>query len=161
MLPNRNPIKSAISDFFRRVKAGQTIYDELSLFLLVVALLSVFVLMFLNLHRFAWATWMPLLVAYWRIMSQKRAKRQRENQIFIRYYYPIYAVGKNYYRRITRKSTHQFLACKTCKTQLRIPRKTGHIKVTCPKCRNSFVKKTIRGYGKRLTNFVAQISKRS
>ena len=160
MIPIRNSIKTAVKDFFRRVKAGQTVYDELSLFLLVIALLSVFVLMFFSLHRWAWATWIPLLVAYWRIMSQRRAKRQRENQIFIRYYYPVYAVAKNYYRRITRKSTHVYFPCRECSTQLRIPKKTGHIKVTCPKCKHSFVKKTVRGYGKKLTNFVSQITKR-
>lgn len=159
MIPKRNPIKTAITDFFRRVKAGQTIYDELSLFLIIMALTSVFVLMMFNLHRFAWTAWIPLLVAYWRIMSQKRAKRQRENQIFIRYYYPIYAVAKNYYRRITRKSTHVYFPCKECGMQLRVPKKTGHLKVTCPKCKHSFVKKTLRGYGKRLTNFVTNIAK--
>ena len=151
----RNPIKHAVSDFFRRVKAGQTIYDELSLFLIFFAFLSVFVLMIFNLHRFAWTTWIPLLVAYWRIMSQQRAKRQRENQIFVRYYYPVYAVVKNYYRRITRKQAHVYFPCKECQTGLRIPKKTGHIKITCPKCQHSFVKKTIRGYFKKLTSRVS------
>jgi len=161
MLPKRNPIKTGVTNFFRRVKAGQTIYDELSLFLIIIALLSVFVLMVFNLHRFALATWIPLLVAYWRILSKKRAKRQRENQIFIRYYYPVYAVVKNYYRWITRKSTHIYFPCKECQTGLRIPKKTGHIKVTCPKCKHSFVKKTVRGYRKKLTNWVTQSVKRS
>ena len=160
MLPKRNPIKSAIKNFFRLVKAGQTIYDELSLFLIMTALLSVIVLMVFDLHRFALLTWIPLLVAYWRILSKKRAKRQRENQIFIRYYYPVYAVVKNYYRRITRKSTHVYFPCKECQTELRVPKKTGHIKVTCPKCKYSFVKKTVRGYRKKLTNWVAQSVKR-
>ena len=149
MIPNRNSIKMAIEIFFRRVKAGQTIYDELSLFLITIALMSVPILMIFNLNRYAWITWLPLLVAYWRILSKNRARRQRENQIFIRYYYPVYAVVKNYYRRLTRKNTHHYFHCKQCGTGLRIPKKTGHIKITCPKCHHSFVKKTMRGYLKR------------
>lgn len=160
MLLNRNPIKTAVTSFFRRVKAGQTIYDELSLFLLVLAFLSVFVLMFANLHRFAWLTWIPLLIAYWRVLSKKKGKRQRENQIFIRYYYPVYAVVKNYYRWITRKRTHTYFNCQSCKMQLRIPKMTGHIRVTCPKCQHSFIKKTARGYWKKLTNWVTERIKR-
>ena len=149
MLGNRHPIKSAINNFFRRVKSGHTVYDELSLFLIFGALVSVFVLMIFSLHRFAWTTWLPLLLAYWRILSKNKARRQRENQIFIRYYYPVYAVVKSYYRRLTRKRTHRFFKCKSCSLTLRIPKKTGHIRVTCPKCNHSFVKKTVRGYLKR------------
>lgn len=150
MLPIRNPFKNAINNFFRRLKSGQLALDEFSLFLIVTALLSVFVLMFFNLHRYAYLAWIPLLVAYWRTFSKKRINRYKENLWFVKYYYPVNSFIKTQYRRFTAKENFIFFACKKCQTTLRIPKKTGHIKVTCPKCKNAFVKKTIRGHLKRL-----------
>jgi len=146
MIPVKNPFKTFFANFFRKLKSGQLAIDELSLFLIVFAFIIVFIVMLLNLHRFAFMAWLPLLIAYWRSFSKKKINRYKENQIFIKYFYPANSIAKNTYRGVMVKKEHTYFNCKKCIQQLRIPKKTGHVKVTCPKCNYSFVKKTIRGH---------------
>jgi len=150
MIPVKNPIKTSFTNFFRKLKGGQLAIDELSLFLISIALITAILMMFLNLNRFVFFTWLPILIAYWRSFSKNKTNRYRENQIFIKYFYPANSFVKNTYRGITFKKGHTYFNCKKCMQQLRIPKKTGHIKVTCPKCSYSFVKKTIHGHIRKL-----------
>jgi len=146
MIPVKKNFKTFFENFFRRLKSGQLAIDELSLFLIVFAFIMVMIIMFLNLHRFAFMAWLPLLIAYWRSFSKKKINRHKENQIFIKYFYPANSFVKNTYRGVTVKKEHTYFNCKKCIQQLRIPKKTGHVKVTCPKCSYSFVKKMVRGH---------------
>ena len=146
MIPIKNPFKL----FFHRLKSGRLAIDELSLFLILISFVAAIFLIFLSFNQFILFTWIPILIAYWRSFSKNKARRSRENQIFTKRYYPIASFFKNTLRRITFKKDHVYFSCKKCKQQLRIPKKTGHIKVTCPKCSYSFIKKTIRGYVSKL-----------
>lgn len=144
----KNIIKNYVANFSHKLKNGQLAIDELSLFLIVLSVLLIIIFMLFNLHRFALLTWVPLFIAYWRTLSKKKPRRYKENQIFIKYFYPANSFVKHTYRGITVKNDHTYFNCKKCTQQLRIPKKTGHAKVTCPKCNHSFIKKTMRGHGK-------------
>ena len=109
--------------------------DELSLFLITIAFIAAILMILLNLHRFLFLTWLLILIAYWRLFSKNRAKRSKENQIFTK----LNPFSKNTHR----DAEYVYLNCKKCAQLLRIPKRTGHIKVTCPKCNYSFVKKSI------------------
>lgn len=146
----KNFIKNYFTNFNRKLKSGQLAIDEFSLFLIFLSVLLIIVFMFLSLHQFAVATWIPLFIAYWRTLSKKKVKRYKENQMFIKYFYPANSFVKNTYRGVTVKKDHTYFNCKKCTQELRIPIKTGHIKVTCPKCNHSFVKKTFYGHFKKL-----------
>ena len=146
MIPIKNPIKKFFTNFFRKLKSGQLAIDELSLFLITVALVAAIIMIFLSLNQWVIFTWIPILIAYWRSFSKNKPHRYRENQVFIKYFYPANSFVKNTYRGVTFKKGHTYFNCKKCIQQLRIPKKTGHVKVTCPKCSYSFVKKTLRGY---------------
>ena len=137
-----NPIKN----FFRKIKSGNLTMDDLSLFFIFIALILSILMTVFRLNRFVILAWVPLFIAYWRSCSKNRLKRFGENQRFIKYYYPINSGIKNLVRRFARKETHLYFKCKSCTQQLRIPKKTDHIKVTCPKCNYSFIKKTLRGH---------------
>jgi len=143
-------VKNPFINFFRKLKGGQLTIDELSLFLITIAFITAIFMIFLNLNRFILFTWFPLLVAYWRSFSKNKAKRARENQRFTNAYEPVVSFFKNTYRRIGSKKAYLYFNCKKCTQQLRIPKKTGHIKVTCPKCSHSFIKQTLRGHINRL-----------
>lgn len=135
-----------IKKFLQKLKKINLATDELSLFLIFISLiLSIFIALF-RLNRFVFLSWIFLFIAYWRSSSKKRLQRFKENQIFLKYYYCINTCLKNFTRRFARNETHIHFYCKLCRQQLRIPKKTAHIKVTCPKCNYSFTKKTIRGY---------------
>jgi len=132
-----NPVKK----FFQKVKSGNLSIDELSLFLITSALILSILMTLFRLSRFVILTWIPIFIAYWRSYSKNRIQRARENQIFLKHYYPIKAWMKNLSRRLSAKESHIYFKCKSCKQQLRIPKKTVHVKVTCPKCNYSFIKK--------------------
>jgi len=146
----KNLIRHHYSQFNRKLKSGQTSIDELSLFLIVSSVIILIIMMILRLQRYVYMTWFLLLIAYWRTYSKNKLRRSKENQVFTKYYYPISAFSKNAFRGLTVRRTHVYFNCNKCSQQLRFPKKTGHIKVTCPKCHNSFIKKTIRGYAKML-----------
>jgi len=137
-----------IKKFFRKMKNRSLAMDELSFFLICIALIVSIILALLRLHLFVLLAWLPLFIAYWRSYSKNRLQRFKENQIFIKYFSFSFVSScfKTLSRRLMRKETHIHFKCKSCTQQLRIPKKTDHIKVTCPKCNYSFVKKTIRGY---------------
>jgi len=137
---------SEIRNFFHELKRKSGGIDDFSFFLLATALfLAIFMALF-GFNRFLLLTWILVFVAYWRMFSSNRAKRAQENQMFIKHFYPIKSNVINFSRRLRRQDTYLYFPCKTCRQQLRIPKKTGHIKVTCPKCKHGFVKKTIRGH---------------
>ena len=111
--------------------------DELSFFLITIAFIAAILMILLNQHRFIFLTWLLIIIAYWRLFSKNRAKRSKENQTFTN----INPLSKNTHR----DAEHIYLNCKKCTQLLRIPKRTSHIKVTCPKCNYSFVKKPITG----------------
>jgi len=135
-----------IWNFFRELKGKNQGIDELSFFLLATALfLAIFMTLF-RLNRTLLLTWGLVFLAYWRMLSSNQAKRAQENQVFIKHFYPLRSRATNWFRGLTRKDTHLYFHCKPCGQQLRIPKRTHHIKVTCPKCSHSFIKKTVRGH---------------
>ena len=113
--------------------------DELSFFLIAIAFIAAIFMIFLNLHRFIFITWLLIIIAYWRLFSKNKVKRSKENETFIKV---------NPLIKTTHHDTeHVYLNCYNCTQLLRlhIPKRTGHIKITCPRCNYSFVEKTIRG----------------
>ena len=132
-----SPIKNHFTNFFRKLKSGRLAIDELSFFLITIAFIAAVLMFFLNYHRFIFITWLLILIAYLRSFFKNRAKRTGESQTFNKVNPSIESTPQD--------DKHYYLNCKKCDQLLRIPKKTGHIKVTCPKCNSSFVKKTIRG----------------
>lgn len=141
-----NFVKRKSENFIRKLKGGKLSLDELSLFLIIAAVVMILLILLLRLHRFALIAWIPLLISYWRTFSKNRMQRAKENQVFIKHYYPMSSYVKNTYRRLLSKKDHHYFSCTQCQSSLRIPKKTGHIKVTCPRCNYSFIKKTWRGH---------------
>jgi predicted RNA-binding Zn-ribbon protein involved in translation (DUF1610 family) len=135
-----------LKNFFQKMKSRHLAIDELSLFLITIALIFSLLMTIFRLNRFVILTWIPVFIAYWRSYSKNRLQRLKENHIFIKYYDPFNSWIKNVSRRFVRKESHIYFKCKSCNQQLRIPKKTDHIKVTCPKCNYSFIKKTVHGY---------------
>lgn len=141
-----NPIKTYFKNFSHNLKSGKLAIDELSSFLIVFSVILLIIFLLLRLPLFTIIAWIPLFISYWRTLSKNKVKRAKENQFFIKHYYPASSRIKNTYRRMIAKKDHHYFACGKCDSKLRIPKRTGHIKVTCPRCNHSFIKKTIRGH---------------
>lgn len=82
--------------------------------------------------------WVVLALTFYRTFSKNIYKRQRENQMFLKFWNPIKAKFTLTFRRLKDIKTHRYRTCPHCKKVLRLPRKTGNHTVNCPVCRNDF-----------------------
>ena len=71
-----------------------------------------------------------MIWAIWRGLSRNTYKRYQENRKFMQ----IFA-------RMTDRQ-HRYFDCPKCRQMVRVPRGKGKISITCPRCREKFVKKT-------------------
>lgn len=68
--------------------------------------------------------------AIFRSLSRKTYKRYQENRKFLQ------LVGR------IKDREHRYFDCPKCRQMVRVPRGKGKISITCPRCREKFVRKT-------------------
>ena len=119
---------------YRDFMAGRYGTDRLNMVILsvglVASLLSVLikfapvnlVLFFLSYGMMFWAIF--------RTLSRNTYKRYQENRRFLQ------LVGR------AKDREHRYFDCPKCRQMVRVPRGKGKISITCPRCREKFVKKT-------------------
>ena len=69
-------------------------------------------------------------LAVFRALSHNTYKRYRENRWFL-----------SHWSRLKDRD-HRYYACPKCRQSVRVPRGKGKIAITCPKCKEKFIKKT-------------------
>lgn len=123
-----------IGQWLRRFMYGRYGNDRLNMFLLgtgvVICLISMFVG---NLTANLILTAISYALMIWAIirsMSKNKYLRYQENRKFLSF--------KN---RLKDRS-HRYFKCPKCRQSVRVPRHKGKIAITCPKCRERFIKKT-------------------
>ena len=65
-----------------------------------------------------------------RMFSRNTYARYEENRKFLRFFDQI------------KDREHRYFNCPKCRQTVRVPRGKGKIAITCPKCREKFIKKT-------------------
>ena len=95
-----------------------------------------------------------IIYMYFRMLSKNIYKRRKENEAFLRAKYKVTDFFKG---RSNGKSTHQrssrsgeinyddmfkIYRCPTCGQKIRVPKGKGRIRITCPKCKGQFIKRT-------------------
>ena len=76
-----------------------------------------------------------------RAFSKNFAARSKENQTFLKLLYPV----KRKYYSIKKKladKTHKYFRCPKCRTEIRVLKNKGKVRITCPKCDEQFIKNT-------------------
>ena len=68
--------------------------------------------------------------ALFRIFSRNTSARYEENRKFLRFFDRL------------KDWKHCYFNCPKCRQLVRVPRGKGKIAITCPKCREKFIKKT-------------------
>lgn len=123
-----------IRNFFYRFMEGRYGPDKLNKTLLWISVLVVVVTMFLpyNMVRLGLTIFAYLLMtwALFRCFSRNTYKRYRENRRFLMMLEQI------------RDREHRYFTCPRCRQPVRVPRGKGKISITCPKCKEKFIKKT-------------------
>ena len=78
-----------------------------------------------------WALSYGLMIwAIFRSLSRNTYKRYQENRKFLQVYDRL------------RDRKHRYFDCPKCHQTVRVPRGKGKISITCPRCKEKFVKKT-------------------
>ena len=71
-----------------------------------------------------------MILAIVRSLSRNVYKRYEENRKFLLLWQKV------------KDKDHRYYNCPRCRQQVRVPRGKGKISITCPKCREKFIKKT-------------------
>ena len=71
-----------------------------------------------------------MIWAICRSLSRKTYKRYEENRRFLQFWTRL------------RDRQHRYFDCPKCRQMVRVPRGKGKIAITCPRCREKFVRKT-------------------
>ena len=114
--------------------AGRYGTDKLNMALLctglVCSLLASFMPgVFLKLG-FTLASYVFMFVAIFRTFSRNVYKRYEENRKFLLFFQKL------------KDKEHRYYNCPRCRQQVRVPKGKGKISITCPKCREKFIKTT-------------------
>ena len=130
-----------MSGFFYKLKmalqrfmAGRYGTDKLNMALLGAGLVLCVVVMINPFPIVDMAlTALSYLLMFWaifRILSRNTYKRYQENKRYLRFLERI------------KDRQHRYFDCPRCRQPVRVPRGKGKIAITCPKCKEKFIKKT-------------------
>ena len=118
--------------------------DQLNWALLVcIAIMSLFRGLFKG--KIGSFIYMLIIVTLWlliltRMFSKKTEKRRQENAKFLSVFYSAKRSVSSFFSRIKDKD-HKYFKC-DCGTWLRVPKGKGKIKISCPKCGKTHIKKS-------------------
>ena len=120
--------------WFRHFMQGRYGTDKLNTAILsagvVVCLLTMFITaakldLLLTVVSYGLMGW-----AIFRMLSRNTYKRYQENRKFLQFVERI------------KDREHRYFDCPRCRQSVRVPRGKGKISITCPKCKEKFIKKT-------------------
>ena len=114
-----------------RLMSGRSGVDQLGLFLLIFSVVLNLIGSLTKLPILQALAYIPLFLTFYRTFSRNVSKRYQENQRFTQFF-----------ARIKGRKTYCYFKCPSCKTQVKVPRGKGTIRITCPSCKEKFVKKT-------------------
>lgn len=117
---------------------GRNGSDELSTCALVVAIVLVAANMLL--HSFLVSVIALALMAYawWRMSSKDLEARENENGVFVEFLGPMHSWVQSPAQAVAETRTHKHIKCPECGQRVRVPRGKGKVRITCPKCHNTF-----------------------
>ena len=130
-----------MNNFFRRIgerlrhfMLGRYGTDKLNLAILTCGVVCSILSMF---FRFAILNMALTAIAYilmgwaiFRMLSRNTYKRYQENRKYLRFMEQL------------KDKEHRYFECPRCHQSVRVPKGKGKIAITCPKCKEKFIKKT-------------------
>ena len=118
----------------RRFMTGRYGTDKLNTLILGIGLVLCLGSMFMLLPwlrlLFTALSYVFMGIAIFRCLSRNTYKRYQENRRYLAL------------RSRMKDRDHRYFRCPKCRQSVRVPKKKGKIAITCPKCRERFVKKT-------------------
>ncbi len=128
--------------WLQRFMYGRYGQDNLNRFLSVSALVIYIVSIFSPLRPMSSLGLFLIIIAVFRMLSKNKMGRARENYAYLNIRGKVMGVFARIKTRFNQRKTHRFYKCPSCKTQLRVPKGKGLIRIRCTKCSTQFKKKT-------------------
>lgn len=125
---------------FLRFMYGRYGMDTFGRFLLVSALISYFLSMFVAQRPLYLLALILLCYSYFRIFSKDIYKRSSENQLFLKKTAGVRRAWSSRKYQFQQRRAFHIYKCPTCRQKIRIPRGKGRIEIRCPKCNSTFIK---------------------
>ena len=129
-----NQFFGRLSAALRNFMAGRYGNDHLNMALLGVGVVCSLLSMFI---RVAGVNMLLTAISYgflglviFRSLSKNTYKRYQENRKYLRFLERI------------KDREHRYFDCPRCRQPVRVPKGKGKISITCPKCKEKFVKKS-------------------
>ena len=123
-----------VSAFLRHFMAGRYGTDRLNMVILCTGLVASLLSMLISVQPFNLIFWaLSYILMIWAIcrsLSRNTYKRYQENRKFLQVYDRL------------KDRKNRYFDCPKCRQTVRVPRGKGKISITCPRCREKFVKKT-------------------
>ena len=118
----------------RRFMMGRYGSDKLNIAILVAGLVAC---LLSSIIKFAPVTLALFVLSYvlmgwaiFRTLSRNTYKRYQENRKYLLFLQKL------------KDKEHRYYDCPRCRQQVRVPRGKGKIAITCPKCKEKFIRKT-------------------
>lgn len=134
----------------RKFMVGRYGADELNRFLTIcgwVLLLAGFVLSSIQKNTtqilgslMVTLSWALLIWSIFRTLSKNTQKRASENYQYFVYKNEVVSWWKQRKTRWQDRKVHRYFRCPQCRATVRVPKGKGKIRITCPHCKNQFVK---------------------
>ena len=127
---------------FQKFMIGRYGVDKLSSLLLYGGLAFIILFNLLNWPIGGLLGWAAILVSYYRIFSRNRTKRYQENLKYLTFTRQLKGKWNKKRNKFHQRKAYKFYSCPNCHEKLRVPRNKGKINITCPHCKEQFIKKT-------------------
>lgn len=129
-----------------RFMHGRYGVDELSQFLMVIALLGVLVSRIARIALLAPLSWIIILIVYMRILSKNFTRCYQQNKKYLTIRNKVknfFVIRKNKIRhKVNRWMGYHVFKCPSCKQKIKVPRGKGKVEIRCQKCNTKFIKRT-------------------
>ena len=127
---------------FYRFMQGRNGMDELARMHSWLVLILLLVGMFTRIGLFSLLALGLLIYMYFRVFSRNTSKRYEENRKYLDFRYNRTVAWNRFKKRFAQRRDYKFFKCPMCRQEVRVPRGHGKIEITCPKCREKFIRRT-------------------
>ncbi|MBE6131179.1 MAG: hypothetical protein E7183_05605 [Erysipelotrichaceae bacterium] len=125
-------------DKVQRFFYGRNGVDKLNRFIFLLYFISFIVYLFVKHYTVLIVSSILLIIYFYRMLSKKLYKRQKENEIYLKITSSIKRPFLRFFHRIRDRKTHVYKKCPNCKKILKLRKVKGSHTVKCPVCSNHF-----------------------
>lgn len=126
----------------RKLMYGRYGVDQLTRGLILLSLLLTLISTFSGNIIMTILAYIPIVYAMFRVLSKNIQSRSKENFVYTRMTGMLKSKLRNFGLVLFGTKTHKYYNCGKCRQIIRVPRGKGKICITCPKCKQEFVKRT-------------------